>query len=487
MAASGVVVTTATRSGPTGTPRAVSGQYFAVGLADRGPTNAPVKINSMGDYRRIFGDRVSYGALFDDLSMYFESGGQQAQVLRVVGDAATVGTLTLQDTAAVATLRFDAASPGAWSTRLTVQVENGTNGPESRKITLRLDGAIVEVYNNLTSIGQIESRFAGSPYVKVSSLGSATTEPNNLPVVLAATPLSAGTDDRAAVSATQIGNALPKLKIGLGDGSVAAPGFGQSVHSALIAHANEYRRVAILSAARGSSAGDLAAIGIALGSVTGAQSAGLFGPHVQVADGAGGIRVISPEGYVAGGRARAHDAAGPWQPGAGEFSVSPYILGLDQEFTRTDAELLDAGRVNPIRLVAGRNRVYGWRSLSSAESDYSSLAVMDLLNRIVTECEARLEPFVFDTIDGRGQKFAEMKGVLIGILEPLRAAGGLFEGTNVSGEVVDPGYSVNVGPNINTAASLAANEVHAQVAVRPAPNASLITLQIVKAGLTAAV
>ena len=46
MAAPGVVVTTATRSGPTGTPRAQSGQYFVIGLAERGPVDVPVKVTS---------------------------------------------------------------------------------------------------------------------------------------------------------------------------------------------------------------------------------------------------------------------------------------------------------------------------------------------------------------------------------------------------------------------------------------------------------
>lgn len=271
MAAPGVNVSTATRSGPTGVVLAPSGQYFAVGLSERGPVNSPVKINSMGDYKRVFGERVPYGALFDDLSAFFECGGTQAHVLRVVGPAATVGTYSLMDGAATpaATIKINAASPGAWSSRITVQVEVGTNGADSRKVTVRLDGVVVEAYNNLTTVADIITRFGASPYVRLEDLGSLSAAPTNMPAAGAPVALTAGVDDRAAVNAAVLTAALPLLKVGLGDGSVAAPGFGQAMHTALIDHAKEHRRVALLTVARGATVSDLAAAGLALGGVAG--------------------------------------------------------------------------------------------------------------------------------------------------------------------------------------------------------------------------
>lgn len=487
MAAPGVVVTTATRSGPTGVVRAPSGQYFAAGITERGPVDVPVRLNSMTDYKRWFGDRVSYGTLFDDIAAFFECGGSQAYVQRVVGGAATVGTLSVNDSGAVPTVRFDANSAGAWSTRVSVAIAEGTNA-DTVKVSVYFDGQIVEVYDNLGSPAAIADRFANSPYVRATDLGSATAAPGNLPVVTAATALSAGSDDRATVDATEVTAALAKFKIGFGDGAVAAPGYGQSMHAALIEHARTHRRIAILSMARGTSVNDLAAASLTLGSTPGAENAGLFGPWLQVSDGAGGLRTISPEGFVAASRNRAHEQSGPWQPAAGELSVSSFILGVDQEFTKEDHETLDLNRVNPIRIVGNRPRLYGWRSLSTNEQDFASLTGADTLNRLVTECEARLEPFVFRTIDGRGQLLAAVKGTLVGVLEPIRAAGGIFERIDApTGEVVDPGYSVDVSPAINTPETLAQNKIQAQVAARVSPNAALITLTIVKVGITAAV
>lgn len=490
MAAPGVVVTTATRSGPTGTPRAQSGQYFVIGLAERGPVDVPVKVNSLADYRSIFGDRVSYGSLYDDLALYFESGGTQAWVLRVVGAAATTGSLNLMDgqTVPAATLKVDAAAAGAYSSRITVSVEEGANGPDSRKVSVFYDGVLVESYNNLTTVADIVAKFATSRWVRMTDQGSTGVGAEALPAVAAATTLSAGTDDRAAVNAARLEAQLPLFAIGLGDGAVAAPGYGSAMHAALIAHGAANRRIAVLSAPKGSSRDDYASLALGLGATADSDDAGLFGPWLVVSDGAGGTRLISPEGYVAAARSRRHEVQGPWAPAAGELSVSPSVIALETEWSDADHEILDAARVSPIRTIANRIRLYGWRSLSSDETDYASLTVRDTLNRLVTECESRIEPYVFNTIDGRGQLFAEIRGILIGILEPIRAAGGIYEAVDpVTLDIADPGYSVEVSRANNPESSLSANVVHAQVAVRLAPNASLIQLTIIKVGIAAAV
>lgn len=489
MAAPGVVVSTATRSGPTGVVRAASGQYFAVGLAERGPVDAPVRISSLGDYRRLFGERVAYGSLYDDLALYFETGGEQAHVLRLVGPAATSGTLTLDDRAGVPddTVTFDAAAPGAWSSRLKVIVSAGTT-PDTVRIQITLDGEVVESYNNLATVAAIVTRFAKSPYVRASDEGSLAAGVTALPAVTAAdgVALTAGTDDRAAVNAASVATGLELMKIGLGDGAVAAPGFGETVHAALIEHARTHRRVAILAGPKGASRDDLKVLGDDLGATPGAESAGLFGGWLQVSDGAGGLRLISPEGYIAGSRAKAHSDIGPWAVAAGEGSISPYIVGTDLDVSAADALVLHEAHVNPIRIVAGKLRLYGWRSLSR-DPEYDSLTVMDTLNRLVTECELRLEPFVFKTIPAGGKLQSQMAGILIGVLEPIRTAGGIFERRADDGALIDPGYSVDVSTAINTIETLANNEIHAVVAVRLSPNASTILLTIVKAGLAAAV
>ena len=487
MPAPGVIVTTAVRSGSGSPVRAPSGQYMVVGLAERGPTDAPARINSMADYRRLFGGRVTYGALFDDLSLFFETGGSQAYVLRRVGPAATAGLLVLKDrTAATAldTLRVVAANPGAWSNRLTVEVTDATN-PGTFRVVVRLDGAVVEDATNLASPAQAVTRFATSPYVRLIDLGSAAASPTNNPAPLPATALSAGADDRAAVTTAVMVAGLGLFDVALGDGAIAIPGAGDAAHAGLLNHARQNRRVALLDTSRGTTVAGLVSSAGAASLLPGSEYGGLFAPYVLVSDGAGGNRAVSPVGYVAAQRNKAH-TVGPWIVPAGVNAVTPYLTGVDQTFTRDDHEVLDAGRVSPVRVVQGTPRLYGWRSLSQQDVDYGLLSVADLLNRLVTECESRLEQFVFEPIDPYGRLFSRLSSSLIGILDPIRVQAGLYARV-VEGKQIDPGYTVDVGPAVNTAESLARNELRATIAVRFSPSAALISLTIVKVGVNAAV
>ena len=68
----------------------------------------------------------------------------------------------------------------------------------------------------------------------------------------------------------------------------------------------------------------------------------------------------------------------------------------------------------------------------------------------------------------------------------MRAAGGLYELLDAEGNRLDPGYLVDAGPSVNTPATLANDEVRAQVAIRISPTAELITITVTKVAFDAA-
>lgn len=482
----GVVVTTATRSGPSSDLRARSGQYFVAGIAERGSDTAPVLLRSMTDYYRLFGNRVSYGFLHDDLQMFFEEGGSQAWVARVVGPAATAGNVMLIDTAAVTpqpTLQIDAANPGAWSADLEIEVTPGTN-PDTYRIQVYLAGELTESYNNLSTPTDAVARLAKSALVRATDLGSTTAAPGNNPAVAAPMALSAGVDDRVSVTASTYTEALSRFDVSLGDGAVAIPGMGVSVHSGLVEHAKANMRIALLTAARGETVTNLT---VDIAANIDSEFAGLFAPFVLTPDGTGGTRAISPEGYVAACRNRAHEEAGPWRAPAGEIATARFVVGLDESYNRDTGDALDAARVNAIRLIGNTVRLYGWRSLSRDESNYALLTGRDVLNYVVNQAESVLEHYVFQTIDGKGRLLAQVAGEIVGIAEPMRQAGGLYERLDATGAVLDPGYSVDTGNSVNTAETLANNEIRARLALRVSPVGALVNLTIVKVGFTASV
>lgn len=477
----GVTVRTATRSGPVNPTVPASGRYFVVGQFDRGRTDVPQLVRSLAELEVLYGSRVSYGSAYDDLRTYFEEGGTEAIVLRVVGPAATKGTHTFQNGAGTPanTLKVDAISAGAWSTGVTVTIADGTLA-DTVKVTVDgpLDGD-TETYDNLATNAAIVQALTRSRYVRASDLGQGLPAPDD-------SALSAGADDRASITASHMTGALDLFGPEWGAGAVAIPGYTSAlVGAGLMAHAKAERRLAILAAAVGASDADYLAAADAIIGNDG-EYGGLFGPWVQVPLGGGATKLISPEGYVAAMRARAHREVGPWRAPAGQIAVARFVTGLERELTRAQGDTLDEGHVSAIRTIAGTTRLYGWRSLSSDEENYALLTGRDVLNTVAYEAERRLERYVFETIDGKGQLLASVAGELVGLLDPMRAAGGLYE-RFVDGQRVDPGYSVDVGPTVNTEAVLAANTVAAVVALRVSPVGTLIDLTIVKAGLTATV
>ena len=94
----------------------------------------------------------------------------------------------------------------------------------------------------------------------------------------------------------------------------------------------------------------------------------------------------------------------------------------------------------------------------------------DVINRVAVGCQTIADSFVGRTIDGKGQALGEFAGQLKGFLAGMQAA--FYAGSD------DPGFVVDVGPGVNTTASLAAGTVAAAVGVRLAPTAEFVTIEI---------
>jgi hypothetical protein len=485
----GVVVETGARPGASAAFRRPGSTYFVSGLTERGDTANPVLLRSMAEYDEKLGGRVTYGFLYDDLTTYFAEGGERAYVARAVGAGATVGTRTLVDRAGAPlnTLRIDAKNAGAWSANVTVEVQDGAIANTFR-ILVYLAGELIETYYELTTPADAATQInARSPLIVATNLGSATAAPNNNPAVLAPAALSAGTDDRASVVAGTYTAALARFGPELGSGIVAIPGqTSAAVGAGLIAHGKANRRIVAVAPAVGQTVAAAKAAATALRATAGSEFAGLFYPWLTIPDGAGGSRTIPPEGYVAAMRARAFREAGPYRAPAGEIAVSKFVTGTEGAvLTAANVNDLADARVNPVRVMAGTVRLYGWRSLSVDEVNYKLLTGRDTLNIVAMRAEAALEQFVHRPVDGRGLLFGEIEAELVAILDPMRAAGGLYEMSDDDGNRIDPGYVIDSGPSVNTAEVLANNEVRAQVAIRISPAAELITITVTKVAFDA--
>lgn len=483
----GVTVTTAVRTGPVNTGDEVVGQVFMCGTAQRGPTDAATLVKSLAEYVTYYGGYVS-GNLYADVQTYFEEGGRRAYIYRTVGATPVAGTLTLNDSSAAATMTITAKNTGAWADNLTVAVAAGDTA-DTFVMTVALSGASQLVTRDLIDVADAVTYLNTSSVSHLLVAADDATSAND-PAVLAATALASGADGGAPTAANYV-TGLTNFTENLGCGAVCVPGqSGATVWAGLLVHAGANDRIALMGFGSADTASAARTSAATYYSHASAEHGAFYWPWVKIPDPASaGLTInVSPESFVAGARASAvQDAGGPWRVGAGKISAAKFATGLAATVDRATSNIMDEKRVNTLRVVSGLVQVYGARSVSSDEANWRFISHRDTVNYVVHLAEARLEQFLFSTIDSRGALFNSIRGSLVGMLDPIRQSGGLYEGYDANGKKVDPGYSVQVNSANNPASQLATGLVKATVNIRVSAIGDQIAVTITKSNLTAGV
>src|SRR5580765_8538792 len=91
-----------------------------VGIAERGPLNIAVPIESTRQFEAWFGRPIEQGYLAYSARAFFEYGGRRLWAVRVASMAAAPAFAVYGDTVQQA-WRIEASSPGAWGNALTVR------------------------------------------------------------------------------------------------------------------------------------------------------------------------------------------------------------------------------------------------------------------------------------------------------------------------------------------------------------------------------
>jgi len=115
---------------PEGLALGRTGVLGILGLAQRGPTDRPVRISSPEEFREVFGELREGGFLQAAIEGFFKNGGQEAWVVRVAhrfglapGDPAAVAACTLTDGTQTSRLFLRALSEGSWGNDLRVSID----------------------------------------------------------------------------------------------------------------------------------------------------------------------------------------------------------------------------------------------------------------------------------------------------------------------------------------------------------------------------
>ena len=512
----GINVTTAVRTGPTGNGDIVAGQWFVVGEAERGDITKPTLCRSFSDYVREYGDYQA-GNLYQYVKTYFDEGGTRCYVQRVLGASHATAAKTFQDTAGspANTITFTAKNPGKWGNTLSVEILTSADATVAIsgyfRVKIYLNSVLIFTSRDLKDVPDAVNFINNSRTVNHLVVASNESASALNPKAYAATALTGGANGTNAATAAEKVTGLSLLTEDLKNGAVSVPGvYDNTTRDGLLAHAQAYNRIALFAFAAGTSV-DSAITGAASEYTdTAASYTAYYWPHIKVPspsatelasyvaagatattaepDPESATVTIDPTCYAAAARARAIQASGgPWRAGAGAISAARTIVDLNQAASPASGDRLDEGRVNALRKIGNSIRVYGARSVSSDETNWRYITLRDTINHIVYGVESRMEEFIFNTIDSRGNLFGRIEASIVGFLDPMRIAGGLYEARNDEGKLVDPGYVVTVDATNNPNSQLAQGIVKCTVGVRVAGVVDMIEVEVTKSTLNSPV
>ncbi|MDZ5076736.1 hypothetical protein [Nesterenkonia sp. HG001] len=484
----GVELTSGVRSGPTntGTP---SGILHLAGLAEKGPTSRAVTVRSFATYTRLYGDRAPYaGNLFDAARLFFEEGGSELLVSRVVGPAASAASVDLltpddgEGGGQEPVARIQANDFGGFANQWSVRVEQ-----DDETYTVQIldgDDEVLAAWRGIDSVEELVTRSATSTVVTITSL---TEDSGSLLLETGDFDLQDGDDDRESIGTEDVIDALHKAGTDGEGGAVAVPGYPADVIGGQLAdYASSSRKIALLSADADATLGEVQSLAAELQSSIDGQYAGLFFPHVTIPDG-NASRVVSPEAFVAALRARAFSTGQFWSIPAGvQRGRARWVVGTATPISADLNDQLDEAHVNGIQTNGSRIYLNNWASLAVDRDNFEFLSARDVLNNLKVQIQRVLEPFVWETIDGRGHLLSDIEGAVTSILSPIANQNGFYAATDSEGEELDPGYRVLVDATNNSTETAADNRVQVDVSVRLSPAAKLIQVEIVKVALGAA-
>lgn len=382
-----------------------------IGRALRGPVDIPVRVQSFGEYSRLFGDIWQPSALGYSVNQFFQHGGSDALIVRVFNGDKVASSATLSLATAASALLLEAASPGTWGSRLRATVDHVTrDAADTLLFNLLIEeldrpGGTTTVSSELirnVSVNPLSPRFVNtvlneeSALVNVRTSAPATESPKDGTVAVAkpdGTATAVGTlgSDGSDITDAQIsGNQNARTGIFALDGAdlfnlLCIPPLTRDndVANATWAMAAGYcqsrRAMLIVDPPKLWTANQSTAISTALAGVktlrgavgnNSAINAMVYFPRLRQPDPLSENRLadFAPCGAVAGIMARTDVQRGVWKAPAGLAASFSGVQGFTYTMTDGQNGTLNPDGLNCLRSfpVAG-HLVWGARTLAGAD------------------------------------------------------------------------------------------------------------------------
>ena len=465
---------------PTGVSANAAGAVVAPFA--QGPETVTL-VTSWYEFVKYFGGyNVSYPATFG-VSMFFQNGGRELYVKRILASNAVASSVDLVTSGAAVVATVTAKNKGSDGNNLRVQLEAGT---VSSTYTLTVykegvtgtpsvitDDVLLERYENIVFNDSTSTDFAEtvinlvSSYVTISNSASGTPVANVYPLSGGSNGSSVVASDYTSYQSTgaSVFNEfstldrplvifLPDLWKSLASGETgvydAATSWAASNNSFVVIETAESLTVAqALSASAAFADTSYAAV---------------YYPHIYIADpvgrGTGSLRKIGPSAAVAGVYLNTDANQGVFKAPAGIRTALQGAVAMERSFTSSELDSLNSGSapVNPIRQIPGGGlSVMGARTLQQDGTANKYVNMRRSLIFITKNLKNLTQFAIFENNDER--LWAQIRSQITTFLEQYRGQGGLRGATSAQA------FFVKCDAENNSAAQIANGEVHIQVGV----------------------
>jgi len=368
--------------------RTITGVATSIGLfigwAARGPVDEAVRIFSFADYERTYGGLDQRTLLGYAVRQFFDNGGSDAYVIRLVAADDETNSIegAVAATVTVGSIEFTATSPGEWAHQYAVRVTMRTDTGFTERFKVEVVDAatkaiVFEVFENL-SIEPTDGRFVDTFIKDRSALIRAkagSTTPSNETKPFAGgddgdvlDPNSTDTDLQAAFHEAvlalfdqgQIADRLDLFNI------VCVPGESEKNTIQKLQTACKARRAFLVvdctqDAAVSGAAAEMAAMNGADASYSAYYFPWVLGPDALKQN---AIRTFPPCGFVAGIYARTDAARGVWKAPAGIEAALTGAVGFKVPMSDAENGTLNPHAVNCLRTMpVYGNLVWGARTM----------------------------------------------------------------------------------------------------------------------------
>jgi phage tail sheath protein FI len=432
-----------------------------IGWAAKGSTTEAVLVQSFFDYENQFGGLDERSYLGYAVNQFFENGGQQAYIVRLVWSDAAAASVN------AGKLSIYAANPGIWANGLQVVVTPTSAGAFNLEI-LDANSIVLEAYLGLTAASAVATIDSESEYIKLQSIG--------VPSAAETVTLAGGHDGTVLRPKDGVhgnGDFEIALKAGLGllDGVafnlLCVPGESdEGTVAELRSYCHAHRAFYIVDGPRTATAASLMAGPIATGDYL--EYAALYVPWVLTPN------PLPPSGAVAGIIAATDSNQGVWRAPAGVEASIAGVTGLQYVLTDSENDSLNARGINCLRTFNDYgNVVWGARTMQGSDqggSQWKYIPVKRLALYIESSLDQGTQWVVFEP--NAEPLWSQIR---LDVAEFLQ---GLFAQRAFQGTEPQQGYFVKCDAETNPQSSIDQGIVNIVVGFAPLYPSEFVVIQI---------